>query len=222
MAKVEWGTLDSPDVTAEINNNNDLEFKDTDGNVILTLKQDQSISVEDTATETIAGGSIHYAVDYNGADPDVRLDNALSAAVAGDMIVLETNVEYTDNRSSGNNNAIAKSVTLMGTMAQSTPSGAGDSPTLGDEWELTGPRARIIRVGLNNDGQITAAGNKQKVVEVDGRGSAGVVIDANGVTVTLCAAIDPTFNSGTSDGIADTNTSSVVTDNGSNTVGDNS
>jgi len=46
MAELELGTKGNPEIDLNINANDNLEIRDKDGNVILTLKQDQSISTE--------------------------------------------------------------------------------------------------------------------------------------------------------------------------------
>jgi len=57
MAEIELGTIGSPEITLILNGSNNLEFQDTDGNVIATFKQDQSVEFSTVSTDALSSGT---------------------------------------------------------------------------------------------------------------------------------------------------------------------
>jgi hypothetical protein len=53
MAEIELGTIGSPEITLILNGSNNLEFQDSNGNVITTFKQDQSAEFDSVSTDDL-------------------------------------------------------------------------------------------------------------------------------------------------------------------------
>jgi len=165
------------------------------------------IKAESVDTEQIATDYL-YAGAFDGADPDARLDNVLSAAASDDAIYLEGD-NYTEDRT------ISKDVRIVAPGAGS--GGASNGRIDGATWTLT-DRSRIENISAANNGEIVCdAAFFNSVI-----GGTGAIITVNGNRARIIggANLDVTFANGTSSGVADSLVNSSVTDNGSNTVGD--
>lgn len=171
--------------------------------------ESESLNTNDTRTKTIGGGNLHYAADSDGADPDTRLDAALSAATNGDIVYLE-NSQYNADRT------VSTAVALRGSGVRRSDGAVLD----GAEWTLS---ARVIVEGVylssTTGPKITASNQRCSIRNVTDFGD-GVVISGDQCDVIGGFNINVTFASGTSGGLADSITFGSVTDNGTNTVGD--
>lgn len=159
--------------------------------------------------EEVLGSERHYAGAYDGADADARLDAAVSAASPGDSIYLE-NATYTGSYT------FAKTLTIIGTgqdFEGSTIDGGTwtfDSAigfetvgriTNNPTFQINSKRCYMTNCYMfESDPQITVSANEFRFV--NNRGG------------------DITFESETVSGIVDACTKTVVTDKGTNTVGD--
>jgi hypothetical protein len=194
--------------------NGDVFKYDESADKLQLLKTIKSVQTNETQTKTIGSGEYHYAGDYDGSDPDQRLDAALSAANEGDIIFLE-NALYDADRT------ISKKALLLGTGLQQVPSGAGEGTTIGAAWTLDKGRCVIRRIVMNNSASISLTARFTKLISLQGRGSdTPITVSADDTMISQGENLDVTYESGTANGIIDTVTNGTVTDNGSNTVGD--
>lgn len=147
----------------------------------------------------------HFAEAYDGSDADTRLDNAISAAASGDTIYLET-ASYSTNRT------ISSKIRLVG------PGSNSISAEISGTWTLSS------RISLENISRITGelVINGAECSFSDSYGFTGdvITVGADLFRMTNCGGYDVTFQSGTSGGIVDGCSSTNVTDNGTNTIGD--
>jgi len=160
---------------------------------------------EAVSTEQI-GSERHNAGAYDGAGPDARLDNALSAASGGDVIYLE-NTDYTADRT------ISTQVSFVGTRV----SYGNDGTNFNGSLTVDG-RCNFENVAFS--GAVTANGKYTTFDNVPLEGGSSITVAADYVSITRATLGDVTFQSGTSNGIADACRGTSVTDNGSNTIGD--
>jgi hypothetical protein len=160
-----------------------------------------SVETDAVRTETIGAGDYHYTADYPGADADARLDNALSAAVDGDVICLE-NAIYDEGHT------VSTRVRLV---SYANGGARFDSPITVNSRSLLDGLRIATTVTLNDN-----AGGVSNCVLFGGS------IDVAGSQNILNGIIggSATFQSGTSANIIDGSSSVTVTDNGSNTIGD--
>jgi len=162
-----------------------------------------SVSATSIDTELLANRS-HYAAGYSGADPDTRIDNAISAASGGDEIIGEA-ATYDSNHT------INKKITVK------FPDGSG--ATITGTWTVTGQGA-ILSGGDISNGSVDLSANQSVVMNAEGDIGSEVTVNADYCRVTDSYGLGVTFASGTSGGLADSLARSSVTDNGANTVGD--
>lgn len=173
-----------------------------------TSADHESVSTNETLTETIGSGDYHYAGDYDGVDADDRLDSAIAAASEGDTIYLES-ANYTATRS------VSSAYLFVGLSSTGLSVGA----RINAEWTLTGNGTGIINIRLENC-TINLDAAQQYIETFNGTSDSDIVISADRCRVSDGDFAIVTFESGTSQGIADTITRGNVTDNGTNTVGD--
>ncbi|QGA80262.1 twin-arginine translocation signal domain-containing protein [Candidatus Nanohalobium constans] len=192
---LQYTTSSSAPGTLELKNAN----LDAGGNDITNAG---SVSAEEIGAER------HLAEGFDGADPDSRLDAALSNASDGDVIYLE-NAEYSEVRS------ISVRVSLIGTGGM-----GGAGTTISADWTLSGIGSILEAVSLSG-GTITINGVASRVENIYGSTSQSVTVDADYVGIYNCYNVDVTFQSNTNGGMADgLRNSTTPTDNGSNTIGD--
>lgn len=175
---------DGDTVWGASNNRDDYYADEIDANLV---------STGITQTETIGAGEYHYAGDYDGADPDARLGNALSAASPGNLIYLE-NAEYNTDRTFSN------SYVLIGTFTR----WADGSILMDTQWTFDSA-CRVVGIGGGGpaDSQFQINADRMGIFQVGG------------------AVLQITFASGTQRGLVDGAYGEVtVTDNGTNSVGD--
>lgn len=157
-----------------------------------------------TITEQI-GGEYHHAGSYDGADPDTRLGNALSAAANGDVVLLE-NAAYSTARTFGFDGVLLGSFSVTG---------SGGS-RIDAAWTLDS-RAHIFRGMTTGNGSIAVNASNTHISHVD---DADITVSADRAILTGLLGGSVTFESGTSEGVIDSSAATTVTDNGTNTVGD--
>jgi hypothetical protein len=186
---------------------------DSDGNVgtpsdrVDVFADGVDASVIDT--EKI-GTSQRYASAFDGADPDARLDNALSAASNGDIIYLEAG-DYTSNRT------ISTKCAIIGPQGFEIPPG-GASFNISGDWTF-GAEGALERVVLSSN-TITFTEPYSYLDTARSASGGSIVVDADHCRVLNMAEGSVTFNSGTKQGLVDSSTNVAVTDNGTNTTGD--
>lgn len=155
-------------------------------------------------TQTIGAGDYHYAGDYPGADPDVRLDNALADANASDRIYLEQAL-YSANRT------ISQQVHLAG-VGQNN----GTVIDAGATWTIS---TRSTISDFNTSGELVLDDSFCNVYRCGGFSST-ITVNGDDCILSQILGASITFASGTSGNIIDSSASVPVTDNGTNTVGD--
>jgi hypothetical protein len=158
----------------------------------------------DSVSTELLGDGRHYAGAYDGLDPDTRLDTALAAAEAGETVYLEA-ATYDAART------VAVAVKVVGTNISGTSIDAA--------WTFSENLSRLESVRLNSPLTITANGFVGTDLWISGT---SVSAEGNGHVFTKCRNGEITFTSGTTNGLADGNYAGItITDNGTNTVGDN-
>jgi hypothetical protein len=165
-----------------------------------------SVETDAVRTETIGAGDYLYAGDFDGADADARLSNALSASSENTKINLESGVTYDADIS------VPFGVNLSGV----TPG----SPTVssGTTWSFPNNTAKLSNVRMAGTIDVTASIIRLDSINQFGGGT--ITIDGGNCVLTRITSGDVTFASGTSGNVIDSSTNVTVTDNGSNTVGD--
>jgi len=148
-----------------------------------------------------------YAGAFDGASPDDRLSNALSAASKGEVIHLE-NATYTTDLT------VSKRVSLVGTSA------ALGSDTTIDASFTFDDRVTIRRITLSGSASITLNGRYSSIINAAGGVGWSLTVDGDNVRCIGLVIAELTFTSNARNGIVDASTAVTVTDNGSNTVGD--
>jgi len=185
-------------------NSNDLELQDINGNVIAVWDETEgqwdlnnnsltNINAIDASSATL--GSLntkviadewHYAGDYDGADVDTRLDNALSAASNGETIHLEPSA-YTSDRT------ISKRLTLVG------QNGSADGTIIDADWTLDGIDMRLSRARVETTGLLTFASDFGSLSDLFITGSVSITADdVTGSLLTGNGSI--AFETGTENG----------------------
>jgi hypothetical protein len=153
--------------------------------------------------ETIADDYL-YTGAFDGSDPDARLDNALNAAVDGTTIYLERGVYNA-------NHTVSNRVTLTGL-------GTDISGTkIGSTIDLTASNIVLGTVRLT--GTLNVSGYTCILKDAFAL-NGSVNVSGGRFRMYGCHKGNVTFQSGTSSGIVDACSETVVTDNGANTVGD--
>lgn len=148
----------------------------------------------------------HFAKSYSGADPDSRLDAAISAASNGETIYLENGTHDSDR-------TVSKNLRFVGPSAN-----AGATIDGAATWTLTG-NSEIENI--DNNGTIQINSSNCTVTKVQNFNGA-INIGGDFCIIDLIQNGSVTFESGTSGGILDTAANVSVTDNGTNKIGDNS
>ncbi len=162
--------------------------------------------------KTIANDRI-YARSFDGSNADTRLDNALSAAADGDVVMLE-NAQYSSERT------ITTQLLLIGTM-----SSRSSGTQIEESWTFDS-RAKLTNVairGSTTEIQFNVNGSFASDIAFRGisptvRFSASQCAIYNAIATGTNGAI--VFDEETSGGLADSIRGPSVTDNGDNTVGD--
>jgi len=175
----------------------------------IDFQQSDLSNIASVSTEQIGSGR-HYAGAFDGADPDARLDNVLSAASNGDTIYVE-NAEYDATRT------VSKSVTFTGTAA------AFGGADIRADWTVSADNVNFVHISLGSSTTLSLDGSNCKFIDGGVGGRASIIVGGNSSTVndnTVFGSV--TFESGTSDGIADGNSAGgSFTDSGTNIIGDN-
>jgi len=164
---------------------------------------------ESVSTEQI-GSEHYYAGSFDGADPDARLDAALSAAVDGDSVYLE-NADYSATRTIGTR------IRIVGTGASESPSGASFS---GDLTVSVG--VEFSGVSFGDSATVSITGRPVRIIGGGSINAPTFIVSQDDFIMTGApfGGASLTFESGTSGGIVDSCSGISITDNGSNTVGD--
>jgi len=217
-------------------NSGDIELEDNSGNVVAKWDETNtqwdfisndiqnvgSLDVQNGATfngsDLTGVGSLgveqvgsnrYYAGAFNGTDADARLDNALSAASAGDVIHLE-NTAYTSDRT------ISTRLTLTGS---NTGSNSDGSYIGGGAWTVD-DGISLVSVGAGS-GSVTIAGDFAGWYQSMLSTNVTVTVDANDFRFIGNRGGDVQFNAGATGGIVDACTATSFADNdGGNTKGD--
>ena len=185
-------------------------FADIDSKTSALSEDGQSFAGESVDVEGLTIDDTYFwASEFDGADADSRLSNALTEVPEGSTIFLE-NAKYLSNRT------IEKRLSLTGTGRVD-----GDGTTIAAEWTLD-EIVSIHRVAELRDDNGTAKIiiNRQRCEIHSVYGTDEIVVQADDAIITNIFRADITFEDGTSDGIVDSCTGSSIVDNGSNTVGD--
>lgn len=153
-------------------------------------------------------GSVGVQADFDGADADARLDNALSAASSGDTVYLESTTYSDDRTLSHSGDFIGTSVDSNGTVINAA-------------WTVSGNQSKIKSLRFEGSNANSITGDRCWLIGVYDL-SDGWTISGDDVQVQQCWGIDVTYASGTSGGVADGNASATISDSGNNTIGDNS
>ena len=187
------------------------------GRILRLLKKGMDFEFGKTKHESIEAKTIAndyiYAGAFDGSNADARLDEALSAASNGDVVMLE-NAQYSSERT------ITTQLLLIGTMSsRSAGTEIAESWTFDTLAKLTNV---IIRVSTTEI-QFNANGSSASDIAFRGisptvRFSASQCAIYNTIATGTDGAI--VFDEGTSGGLADSIRGPSVTDNGDNTVGD--
>lgn len=194
------------EVTSQIST---LTDANTGNTVYDSSSEELTADVNNESVNTeVLGTERHYAGAYDGADADARLDNAIAAASAGEAINLE-GATYTADRT------ISTELTLIGTGGR-TLSGTN----IDASWTLSA-RILIKQVDSEPSASFTFDTILSGMINCGINVNADITVDADRFRYIGNHGGDVTFNSGTSAGIIDGNTLTSITDNGSNTVGDN-
>lgn len=171
-----------------------------------TTADHDTVTSELADTKRLPGGYL-YAGGFNGADPDARLDSALSSAQTGASIFLER-ADYIDDRT------VATGLKLVGTASEF---GDGTAVSSSATWTLN---EGVTLESMEFLGTVVMDGNICRANQITGSAT-GVTVNADECFITQSRSVAVTFTSGTTDNIADSLVGSSVTDNGSgNVVGD--
>lgn len=193
----------------------DLVIRDSGGTII--LRRDETAGAWDfTGTDMTGVGALDvktlgndrkFAAAFDGADPDTRLSNAITAATPGDVIFLEA-ADYDSSRT------INTALSIIGT-DPNTPGGS----TVRNTWTITSSDVSIQSVGFRSSGELLINSPRVRVQNGYHVGN-GITVDADSVLLEGLYFADITFNGTTSGGLVDSGVGLSVTDNGTNTVGD--
>jgi hypothetical protein len=195
-------------------NNGDIELKDNSGNVVAFWDESntqwdfQSNGLTNLASVSTDDIAVNDNLYYVQGDAD--LDAALNNATDGDLIILAP-ATYTTDR------------TLDTELRISGTKGAFDNAEIDAEWTIT-QICLIENVSLieqSSGDAITIEIGRVVVDNVNGQGIPNIQANTSEVILTRLKRLDVTFASGTSNGIVDSSVTVGVTDNGTNTVGDN-
>lgn len=211
MGRYELGPLDNPEAAIDLDGSNNVIVEDSDGNTIIRLNQDGSIDQVDSLSVTglDVNDEWHWASTFDGADVDARLDAAIAAASDNEVIYLESGT-YTDDRT-------------ISTVLTFIAPGRGTSPTINANWTLNGQGSVLQFCRFDGTNGSITLGTRQCLVTGGNHTSApSITVQDDECIITENDNLSVTFESGTSNGVVDSNTRVTVTDNGSNTVGDNS
>ena len=170
-----------------------------------------TLEAEDTHTERIGGGEYHYAGDYDGTDPDERLDNCLNEADDGHRIYLE-HTTYSDDRT------IDKGILISG---PASTSGASDVRIEGT-WTLD-QRIILKYITCRTDDAIVVAADRCSLFGVAmGGNDSDIFVDADNSVISHIWASSQgqvTFADGTSGNeIGIVSGETTISDNGNNSV----
>lgn len=160
-----------------------------------------------TRNSPIVVGSVGWRSDFDGADADTRLDNAINAAQNGDTIYLEPR-EYSDSRS------ISKAALWF--IGTGTGSRAENTYITGG-WTFNSQYTSLKNARIDTNA-LTLDGFGHIVKNC--RPNAGITVNVDECRLSSLQRGSVTFASGTSKCIIDASTDVAVTDNGTNTVGD--
>ena len=171
-----------------------------------------SANVESLSTDgAVIGDGWTYASFFDGDDADERLDAAIDDVTEETTIYLE-NAEYTEDRT------VDKRVGLFGNTPKQTSSSSPGS-VIASDWTLTS-EIELRNVGVRSELVLDSDIGNDGLHMLTGGGGVDIVIKTNDVTVIACSSINVTFEEDTSGGVVTGCTSTSVTDNGENTVGD--
>ena len=193
----------------------DVDMAGGDLNSVGTARVDaleaESVSTDDTHTQTIGGANTHYAADYEGSNPDERLDNALSAASDGSFLFLEPEI-YTIDRT------FSTQLSIFGGDASANGTAVADDTTWTLDWGFGGSVQGVRLDGRDTEVIINVTGVKW----IGGRNNSTchINITEDDSIISHVSRGDITFESDTSQNIVGLCADVTVTDNGSNTVGD--
>jgi hypothetical protein len=162
----------------------------------------QSLSTKTLVTDR------HYAGGFDGSSPDTRLDNALSAASEGDVVILENEIYSADR-------TLSTSYRFVGTHALYRGTSIDAIWTIQENTQLENIELRTT------GGPLTIAASPVQLTKCGIGTDHTVSVEADGAVITSCqGAGEVTFASGTSGGLVDACVGISVTDNGTNTIGD--
>lgn len=166
-----------------------------------------SVSTDDTNSERIAGDR-HYAGEYDGASPNERLGNALTAASDGDAILLE-------NTAYGTDRTILTQVTLLGS------AGHTNGTTINANWTLGSQFITLERLSALSSASLTVNKSSCSVINCFNSTAFSITVDGDRFRYIANRGGDVTFQVGSKDGIVDACSQTTVTDNdGGNVTGD--
>lgn len=179
-----------------------------------------SLSTEGTHTKRL-DGRIHFCREYDGSDEDERLDNAISEATGGDVIILEHGAEYTKSRTG--DDAITESEIGRGVTIQGFGWDAFnyDSTWIYTDWEIDIRALQFQQVAVV-DGTITFGESQNNISHIGLAGNPRGELIAAG-NRTLLSHIqyngEVTFSSDTDEGeIGVVSGGVAITDNGNNSI----
>lgn len=164
-----------------------------------------------TNTDTLEAKQLNsdykYAGSYNGSDPDQRLSAALNDLNNGEVLHLE-NETYQNDRTITNDR-----ITIIGTAYTN----GIDGTIVNGIWTFAGQAVILERLRSANN--IIFEKGFSVVSHINGA-SDTITIKGDRSNLSKIDNMNITFESGTGNGIVDGCTDVVVTDNGSNTIGD--
>lgn len=154
-----------------------------------------------------------YAGAFDGADPDARLDNAISAAVPEESIIYLEADRYTDDRTINKRLAFRGFTDLFGSFG----------PAITGTYDIQ-RRCKFENIKFDPSSGPALNINSQQGTRlrdcVFQLVPTPVNVNADRVLISDCYFGTITFASGTLGGLVDGCIGTSVTDNGSNTVGD--
>jgi len=175
------------------------------------FKEDGTLDAPAVSTEQLTS-DYHFAGAYDGADPDARLDNAISAAVDGDTIYLE-NGTYDSDRT------ISKKLEIIGVGSLERRSGTD----ITGAWTLSA-EVDLLNLGIRENATtdaVTVTTQRCTLIRIGLGNNATVRVQANEVAVESSFRGEVIFETGNSGGLVDSCRGTAVTDNdGGNTQGD--
>ena len=150
-----------------------------------------------------------FAAAKSGADADARLDAAIADATQDSAVYIETGAIYnTDRTITSSDVAEIKTLAHRGADLRAT-------------WTVDGAGLRVSGLNLGSGGQLVMSGVATSLYDIYNSSSSETILIQNDfVRVADGYNLTVTFESGTTDGLADTLVNSSVTDKGVNTIGD--